>query len=149
MRAHLRAFRGGRARAAVFLLLLIVIPACRGRTNATVTGTVKYDGAIVPSGQVIFYGARDQFASAYIDQNGHYEAANVPLGKVRVGVSTGPSSAAMDKAAKQMKNRFGKGNPYPSSVTVVSIPTKYSDPAKSGLELTVTEGVQKFDIALP
>jgi len=149
MRAHLGAFRGGRARAAVFLFLLIVIPACRGKTNATVTGTVKYEGALVPSGQVIFYGSGDQFATAYIDQNGHYEATNVPLGKVRVGVSTGPSSAAMEKAAKQMKNRFGKGNPYPTAVTAVSIPTKYSDPAKSGLELTVTGGEQKYDITLP
>jgi hypothetical protein len=110
---------------------------------------VKYDGAIVPSGQVIFYGAGDQFATAYIDENGHYEAKNVPLGPVRVGVSTGPSSAAMEKTAKQMKNRFGKGNPYPTSVNVVPIPVKYSDPSKSRLELTVVDGPNSFDINLP
>jgi hypothetical protein len=149
MRGHIGAFRGWHVRAAVLLLFLLAISACRGRSKATVSGTVKYDSAIVPSGQVIFYGEGDHFASAYIDQYGHYEATNVPVGKVRVGVSTGPSSAAMEKAAKQMKNRFGKGNPYPSAVDVVAIPVRYSDPAKSGLEFTVVEGPNTYNINLP
>jgi hypothetical protein len=149
MRVDSGAFRGWQARAALLILFLVALSACRSRSKASVSGTVKYEGAIVTSGQVIFYGAGDQFASAYIDQNGHYEVTNVPLGKCRVCLSTGPSSAAMDKAAKQMKNRFGKGNPYPSSVDVVSIPIRYSDPAKSGIEFTVKDGPNTFDITLP
>jgi hypothetical protein len=107
---------------------------------------VKYQGVVVPSGKVMFYGPGDQFATAAINENGTYEATDVPTGLVRITVVTGPGSAAMEKAAKLMKNRFGKGNPYPTSVPSVAIPAKYADPSKSGLQLTVTGGAQKYDI---
>jgi hypothetical protein len=124
----------------------VLIAACGGRSKATVTGTVKYKGEPVPSGQVIFYGAGDQSAIAMINEDGSYKATNVPLGPVKIALVMPPSTAGMEKAAKVMKKRFGKGNPYPTSIKTVSLPQKYSDAAQSGLGLTVTEGAQPYDI---
>jgi hypothetical protein len=135
-----------RWKAARLALLLVLIAACGSRSKATVTGTVKYKGEPVPSGQVIFYGAGDQSAIAMINDDGSYKATNVPLGPVKVALVTPPSTAGMEKAAKVMKTRFGKGNAYPESVKAVSLPKRFSDPAKSGLGLTVTQGTQPYNI---
>jgi hypothetical protein len=123
-----------------------MIFACHAQPRATVTGTVKYKGEPVPSGQVVFYGNGDQSAIATINQDGSYTATNVPLGPVKIALVMPPSTAGMEKAAKVMKKRFGKGNEYPESIKTVSLPKKYSDPANSGLGLTVTGGTQPYNI---
>jgi hypothetical protein len=149
MRAPLGLFTSRYARAALFVVLLLAISACRGRAKGTVTGTVKYQGLVVPSGKVIFYGPGDESASAAIREDGSYEAKGVPVGAVRVAVVTGLAPAdTQQKGAKPMKNRFGKGNPLPSSSNAVSVPAKYGDPGKSGLSLNVIEGSQQFNIDL-
>jgi hypothetical protein len=133
-------------KAALPTLLLVLISGCEGRSKATVTGTVKYKGEPIPSGQVVFYGAGDQSAMAMINEDGSYKATNVPLGPVKIALVMPPSTAGMEKAAKKMKTRFGKGNPYPDSIKTVSLPKKYSDPAQSGLGLTVIQGTQPYEI---
>jgi hypothetical protein len=127
------------------VLILVSLSACRDQ-RGTVTGTVKYKGEPVPSGQVLFYGAGDQSAIATINADGSYTATNVPLGPVKVALAMPPSTEGMEKAAKVMKKRFGKGNAYPEGVKTVSLPKKYADPAHSGLGLTVNAGAQPFNI---
>src|SRR5262245_16848447 len=62
----------------LLILCLFAVSACGSRSKATVTGTVKYKGEIVPSGQVIFYGAGNASAIAVIDEHGAYKAIDVP-----------------------------------------------------------------------
>jgi hypothetical protein len=141
---------GWRVRAGLVVFLGLMISGCGGRPGGTVTGTVTYQGKRVPAGTVTFFGADDQTpVSVPIDSDGTYTATKVPLGSVKVAVSTPlpppPEAPGDDKP----KRRFGKGKIMPSKVNVVSVPTLYSDPARSGLSLTVKEGSQPFDIKLP
>jgi hypothetical protein len=134
------------------LLFLLMMAGCgrSGRPTGTVTGTVTYKGTPVPSGTVAFFGPNDQVDSAPINSDGSYTATKVPLGPVKVTVTTPPSKAAdLKKAAKQSGNRrFGKGPEFPETVDTVAVPDKYSNPGKSGLGLTVTEGSQPYNIDL-
>ena len=141
---------GRRARTRLLFFLLLAIPGCGGgRATATVTGTVSYQGKPLPAGKVSFWGPNDQVASALIGEDGTYEATNVPLGLVKVAVSTPlPPPPEIVKAAREGKRRFGKGELITVDSKTVSIPPKYSDPAKSGLSFTVTEGSQPFVIEL-
>jgi hypothetical protein len=140
----------GRGAKASLVFLLLAIAGCGGgRTAVTITGTVSYQGKPLPAGRISFIGPGGQVASALISEDGGFEASNVPLGQVKVGVSTPlPPPPEIIKAAKEGKRRFGKGNPITVDSNTVSIPAKYSDPATSGLTLTVTEGAQPFVIEL-
>ena len=81
----------GRQAQAVLVLLTLAISGCSDRrTTATVTGTVSYQGKPLTAGKVSFFGPNDQVASALIDEDGSYAANDVPLGAVRVSVSTPP-----------------------------------------------------------
>jgi len=134
------------------LLLLALgwsLPGCGHKhPTATVSGTVKYKGELVQAGMVVFYGSDNQAASAPISPEGTYTATGVPVGDVKITVTTPRPAAELKKAAKQNKQRFGKGNPYPESVDTVTVPDKYGDPAKSPLSLTVKEGPQPYDIEM-
>jgi hypothetical protein len=143
-------FSGSHAKALLVLLLVLPIPGCGGgRAAATVTGTVSYQGKPLPAGKISFWGPNEQVASTLIGEDGSFEASNVPLGLVKVAVSTPlPPPPEIVKAAKEGKRRFGKGNLISVDTNAVSIPAKYSDPAKSGLSLTVTEGSPPYVIEL-
>jgi hypothetical protein len=135
---------GRHRRAALSILLTLAISGC-SKTSATVTGHVRYQGAAVPAGNVTFHGPDNQTSTAIINSEGSYTATKVPLGLVKVAVTTPPPvSAAKVKLTQQVK----KGQIAPQSVQPVSIPKQYGDPEKSGLALTVTTGSQPFDIDL-
>jgi hypothetical protein len=143
-------YTGWSARAGLLLLLVFANSGCGSApAGSVVNGTVTYKGEPVPAGKVSFYGPNDQFASVLINEDGSYEAENVPLGAVKVAVSTPlPPPPEIEKAAREGKRRFGKGNVIQTPQRVVSIPSKYSDPGKSGLSLTVTANAQVFNIEL-
>jgi hypothetical protein len=147
---HVGTFAGWSARVGVLLLLILANSGCAGGpVAAKVSGTVTYRGEPLPAGKVSFYGPNDQVASALISEDGNYEAANVPLGAVKVAVSTPlPPPPEIEKAAKEGKRRFGKGNLIQAPQRTVSIPPKYSDPGKSALSVTVIEGTHVFNIEL-
>jgi hypothetical protein len=116
-----------------------------GQEGATVTGTVRYKGEPVSAGSVVFYGPNDQIATGLIDQDGSYKAVKVPLGPVRVAVST---PTARSKRMTRAIQKLRKGQAPPPAANMVGVPPKYSDPSKSGLELTVTKGTQTYEINL-
>jgi hypothetical protein len=143
-------------RAAVWLLVLLgmAISGCadgkrRGPTG-TVTGIVTYKGKPVPSGRLTFYGSDNETANASTDEDGSYEADGVPVGQVTVTVTTPPAPAVLEKVAKQAPQgkRFGVGNPIEVPRNVVSVPAKYNDAARSGINIAITEGTQNHDIKL-
>src|SRR5262245_37037773 len=138
------------ARAGFVVLLALALSGC-GQRKGKVTGKVSYKGEAVPFGTVAFYGKGDAVSSAPIGPDGTYTATGVPLGEVKVTVST---PAPVDPAAveKQKKNpmvvRKGVIDDLKKIEKIVSVPRKYSLPGTSGLSLTVTEGSQPFDIPL-
>ena len=131
-------------------LLALLLPALSGCHNAraTVRGKVTFKDEVLPAGTVAFYGPDNQVANAALLPDGTYQATEVPLGEVKVAVTTPPPPDP--KAAERLKN-----NPMVKErgITikqekVVSVPRKYNLPGTSGLGLTVTQGSQTFDITL-
>jgi hypothetical protein len=141
---------GRHFKALVILLFVLAISGCgkSGAPTATVSGTVTYRGAPVTAGTVSFFGPDNRVATTSINPDGTYTATNVPVGEVTVAVNTPRPVTELKKAAKQNKKRFGVGVPYPETVDRISIPVDYSNPAKSGLGLTVVKGSQPYDIVL-
>src|SRR5437867_840717 len=99
-------FSDWHAKAGLVPLLLLALFGCNDgrRATGTVTGTVSYQGKPLPTGKVSFYGPNDQVASAFIEEDGSYEAQSVPLGAVKVAVSTPPPPGKeFEKAVKEGK----------------------------------------------
>jgi hypothetical protein len=145
---------GGLVKAQLLVLFVVVIVGCKAgedQSTGTVKGTVKYKGVAVHGGKILFYGPNGRTASAVISEGGQYQASDVPVGEVHVAVSTSLPPIVQTQAAPKPKRRFNRpdANPMPEAVQTTPIPIKYTDPAQSGLSLTVTEGEQPYDIDLP
>src|SRR5262249_35760 len=135
------------SRAALLVLFVLAFSGC-SRPKGTVTGKVSYNGEAVPSGTVAFYGKDDEVSSAPIGPDGTYEATKVPLGEVKVTVTTPPPPDP--SAAERLKKNpmvIERGITIKQG-KVVSVPRKYNLPGTSGISLTVTQGSQPFDITL-
>ncbi|HEY7428232.1 MAG TPA: hypothetical protein VH682_28620 [Gemmataceae bacterium] len=136
---------GRQGKAGLVLLLGLAVWGCGRSTTATVSGHVRYQGAPLSAGLVIFYGPNHQVDNAFIRADGSYTATKVPLGAVKVAVTTpGTLFKEMEKARQKM----GKKPSTSSDAKRVSLPARYHDPERSGLELTVTSGSQPFEIDL-
>jgi hypothetical protein len=134
-------------RATLLVLLVVALAGC-SRPKGTVTGKVSFNGEAVPSGTVSFYGKDDEVSSAPIGPDGAYEATKVPLGEVRVTVTT-PPPPDPGAAEKLKKNPMIQERGITiKQEKVVSVPRKYNVPGTSGISLTVTKGSQPFDITL-
>ena len=133
--------------AVVLALLALAFSGC-GQRKGKVTGKVSYKGEAVPSGTVAFYGKGDAVSSAPIGPDGTYQATEVPLGEVKITVTT-PPPPDPHAAEKLKKNPMVvQKNIVIKQEKVVSVPRKYNLPGTSGISLTVTGGSQPFDITL-
>jgi hypothetical protein len=143
MRKQCGARSGRQGKVRLLLLLGLAVLGC-GRSTATVSGHVRYQGSPLPAGTVTFYGPNYQLSQASIQTDGSYTATKVPLGAVKVAVTTPqPMSKNVEKALQKWKKGW-----VPPDVNTGSLPSKYHDPERSGLELTVTGGSQPFEIEL-
>ena len=133
-------------RAAILVPLVLALTGC-SQPKATVTGKVTYRGQPVPNGTVAFFGPNGQVASAPLGPDGNYEATGVPLGEVKVTVTTPVPGPSAQQMAKNPMVKIKKVDVAALEKTV-SVPTKYSLPGTSGLGLTVSEGSQPFNIEL-
>jgi hypothetical protein len=120
--------------------LVLLLGGCENA--GTVSGTVRYKGQPLSEGSVSFVGEKGQAATGSIDKSGRYVVFHVPLGSAKVTVQVvgveGPppvSFAGVPKTASEPG-------------TNVKILLRYSVPATSGLQHTVTKGKQAFDIDL-
>jgi hypothetical protein len=132
---------------ALGLLLAGCAPGRRGirypETGATLEGTVTYGKDKVGAALVI---AQNQSgaATAFVDDNGRYKLENVPLGEVNIGVNTEAGKGqAIGKFTAQAQGK-AKGAP-----TIIDVPGRYADPARSGIKTTVSKGANTFDIVIP
>lgn len=135
--------------------LLAFASAGCGAGTGNVSGKVTLDNKPVPAGRVTFTQG-SKTASAEI-KNGSYEAQGVPAGEVNVAVinptiTTTPQDKKAAAMMKGMAKTVGK-DATPAEVETpaktVMIPTKYSDPEKSGLKVAVKANeTTSFDIEL-
>jgi hypothetical protein len=123
------------------LLLVAGLAGC-GSKLGTVSGTVTYKGEKLKSGSVEFTGNNNQGDSAIIQPDGTYTAGKVPLGSVKVTVTTNAGASA---GGMKPPPPLPGMPPVPEAVP---IPLKYKDTATSGLSLEVKSGRQTYDIPL-
>src|SRR5207302_362988 len=136
------------------LAALLVAAGC-GRSTGTVSGKVTFKNQPLKGGTVTFTPKDGPgFVIAQIQPDGSYTAENVPVGETAVTVET--ETVAPRKMPKGVINTKGIKNaegeavetPYSyerSGDNYVKIPPGYSNPSKSGLQLTVTSGSQTYD----
>lgn len=132
----------------VTLVVLVFLLAGCNRPKGIVTGKVTYNGEVVPSGTVAFYGKDDEVSSAPIGPDGTYEATKVPLGEVKVSVTTPPPPDPTAPERLKKNPMIMERGITIKQEKVVSVPRKYNLPGTSGISLTVTQGSQPFDITL-
>jgi hypothetical protein len=120
------------------------------KNTGAVSGRVTYKGKPLTGGVVTFTSGK-QVVTGALDEEGRYEVTNVPVGTVKVSVST--ESVRPKKAPGGDKIR-PKGelkkieDPDKGGRRFVVIPQRYSNPETSGLTLEVRPGRQQFNIEL-
>ena len=129
--------------------LLVAAVACAAATGCgpaktNISGKVTYNGKPVIWGGVIIIGADEVPIQASLTPEGTYSAVNVPVGPIRVGVSS-PDPTPPGRIDKET------GKPLPSPVDRskwFTIPDKFSDPRSSGLNYTADPKNPVVDIEL-
>lgn len=111
-------------------------------SNATLEGTVTYQGKAVPFALIIVTNGKES-ATANADANGKFKVEHVPLGQVQIGVNTDAAKGIAMSAI--MAAQRGGGSPPPP---LVDVPKKYFEPSTSGITTTIQDGANTFDINL-
>jgi hypothetical protein len=123
-----------------YLLALLVsgaaCVACAGCASSgdtgDISGVVKFHGQPLPAGTISFINDRNGARVGIIQPDGTYSVSGMPTGTARITV-----------VAPLPLTKLGKASPK-----VVAIPTKYADPAESGLSYTVVQGTQTHAVDL-
>jgi hypothetical protein len=158
--------RAGKYGGGVVLTLLLGLLSAGCSSKGEVSGQVLYQGKPLPGGTVTLVTPNQGAFSNRISPEGRYTIYKVPVGKVKIAVQPprpregNPVMQAMMRDAKKkmspeefekmpprLKAKIESSTPAAAG-SAVAIPTQYSDPEKSGLELTVTGGKQTHDIEL-
>ena len=161
----------------LILLLGGLISGC-GKSMGSVTGKVTFKDKSLKGGTVGFIGTDGQTsATGTIDENGSFEIAQVQAGTYQVIVDTQslkpkqsgnipsgpkgasdnapdpktmgpPPGAVLPDGYKTMSPLDAEAAQKANLKRFIAIPADYSDPAKSGLTITVTGGPQVYNIEL-
>jgi hypothetical protein len=107
-------------------------------TGATLEGKVTYGTEKVPVGLIIAVGASGT-SQANLTDEGTYKMENAPLGEVTLMVNVKAGEGAL------MSRRMSGDKNIPN---VVHVPTKYSDPATSGIKTTIAKGENIYNIEI-
>src|SRR5262245_21730356 len=112
-------------------------------SGATLTGTVSYGKDRVSAALVV---AQNETgcATGFVDDDGRFKLANVPLGEVGIGINTKAGKGMA--LGKLMAQSQGKARGAPR---IVEVPDKYADPVKSGIKTTISKGENEFDVVIP
>jgi hypothetical protein len=150
----------------VLVLSLVFLPACgKGGANSRVSGKVKYAGAPVTGGTIVFQGKEggERYNSG-IKGDGTYTITNITPGDYTVIIETesinpnasrpkeGYGGQAVSPAQQQLEMMKKQGMAPDATdggppITYVKIPAKYASD-KSGLEYTVKKGKNEKDFDL-
>jgi hypothetical protein len=111
----------------------------KGVKKVSFRGTVSYQGHMLRSGQVTFYGPAPErviYSAARIQPDGSFMATDVVPGEVTVTYMDTPQGSGSPGAPDQPK-----GPP-------VSVHEKYRDPVRSGLQYTITSDTTELPIEI-
>ena len=135
----------------VFALAAACGAAGCGGDSGTVSGKVVYNGTPVKGGVVSFIDGQGHAVNADVQQDGTYSASKVPLGDVKVTVTT-PKAATPNANTPSYEAPSGSGFQNPNAAPasggakdIVQIPAEYGDPEKTTLKYTVKPGSQTYD----
>jgi hypothetical protein len=120
--------------------MVILMPGC-SKPTAVVSGTLTYKSQPLTSGQIHFIGEDNKTRSSTINGDGTYRIEDAPVGKVKIAV------VSLKHEGEGKLSPGFKILPKPVE-TVSAIPTKYGDPARSGLVYPVEARSQTIDIDL-
>jgi hypothetical protein len=139
---------------ALTLLALNFIAGC-GAGVGEVSGKVYYKGKIITSGQVAMIGDDGIPKYSEIAEDGSYRIPSVPVGEVKITVSSPPLDASKGRTPPKRPGDEGRKTDDPGAnatenqkKTWREIPIVYSDITKSNLKYTVTRGANTHDIKL-
>jgi hypothetical protein len=169
--------RVGRATLCLCSLAALLLAGCGGAKYGKISGKVLHKDKPLPGGVVTMFpvDGKGNPASANINENGEYTIEKVPVGKVKIAVSTelpkppvgapgAPTGAPRGRPPGRLggkdqpplgddpisKRRAEAGAPSYTGKTwkVVPINKKFTDSETSGLEYEVTKGEQTHNIEL-
>jgi hypothetical protein len=152
-------------------LSILVAFGCSNRNPnapASLHGKVTYNGKAVTGGTVTVHAPTGGVHyPMHIDKDGSYAGNNLPAGECVVTVETesvkpaaanqqmnygGGRTDPQQEYRKKMQERGAKigdtGTPKPSVIAYVKIPSRYAEPEKSPLRITLASGDQKKDLEL-
>ena len=135
-------------RAALGLLLSgLAAGGCgKGRDGNSVTGTVSVGDRILTSGTVLFVDASGKVVRTAIGPKGNYRVTGLAEGPAKVAVvGHARVPAGLQRSEKE---GLGGGSVRPAADDGPAIPTRYTDPEKSGLTYDVQPGEQEHHIRL-
>jgi hypothetical protein len=124
-------------------VVLMVLAAGCSRGTGNVSGTVKFKGKPLPAGTISFYDEVNGVASSPIDPDGSYSVSKVAAGTARITVAVPMPIRFVSPGMSDVKADL----PAEAKRTP-SIPTRYYDPAQSGLTCEVVRGDQTQDFDL-
>jgi hypothetical protein len=124
------AFTAGRL---ALLAPALLLAGCAGQGQ--VSGKVHYKGKPLPTGTITFYDQKNNAVSSPIGPDGGYAVEKVAAGPVKITVVT-PMAIYM------------AGDKPPPGPPPPTLPTKYADANKSGLNWEVKSGSQAHDVDL-
>jgi hypothetical protein len=123
-----------------------------GTAKANFSGMVTYKGKPVTSG-TIWFQVGTALVDAPIGSDGSYTVTGVPVGKVKVGVSSPPPPGMdpMMSAAATGRKLPGapEGGTPATNTTWVKLPDSVSDPETSNLEVEVARSTKELPIVVP
>jgi hypothetical protein len=128
-------------------MICILVAGC-GQAKGNVKGKVYYKDKALTAGTVTFYGEKAA-RSAAIQEDGSYHIKAMPVGPVKITVST--PAVALSAKGDQAKLIGAKGDVKTvngSGAALVPVPPEYGDKDKSKENYTVTTGDQDYDIRL-
>lgn len=134
-------------------LLVVTLSGCSSEGKVgIVRGTVTVDGKPAEGVALTFAAVDGRVATAASDAQGHYIAANVPVGVVTVTAyvvgEDGGESAAMIEKNRGAADPTRPPPTAPAKKKGPKVASRFSDASASGLTHTATEGESKFDVPL-
>jgi hypothetical protein len=114
------------------------------QTGATLDGTVMYGDEPIHFALVIVTGQSGAAATGKIDEEGRYHLDNVPLGEVKVAVSTKAGQGDyMTQVINPENKKKGKNYKF------TQVPDKYQDPGTTTLTTNISKGPNTYEIKIP
>jgi hypothetical protein len=147
------------ARAALLGLMLVMMVGCGGTASVTGAVTYKPNGKKLAWGSVVMVGSDGLPRQGLISPGGTYSITGLPVGKVKILVTSDNPKPPPDKG-RAMRESAGRKKPgseegakepeVPADIAKAwfPIPGKHSDVAQSLLSTELKQGANNFDINL-